>query len=387
MFRHGFVVLILLSTVAATFAAQPPSKLHRVGDHWTAWDPPTEFPEGAEIHTVVRGDTLWDLAGRYYGNPYLWPQIWEKNPYVLDAHWIYPGDPLVVGIQVTPIEEVRAATMEEAADAGGTDEEETGLRLDSTLGPPVALGSEDDIYCSGFIGGLDEDFSRRIVGSEYQSLTPTLVQAGRGGSQFGDIDSVKIDLSMGDIVYVDGGSNAGLFPGDLFTIVVPEENVRHPLTGKVMGRFYGYVGRLRVLSVQEESGIAEIVQSCMPTRVGAVLMPFEEQPVPLARRTPRVGVNEPTSEAELEGAATIVRSESGVVSLGQDHVVYVDRGLSDDVTPGDIYTIYRLNKKGLPPVVMGELGVLSVHENSSVARILESRYTIRVGDRLELKSR
>jgi hypothetical protein len=387
MFRHGLVVLALFVTVAPTFAAQPPSNLHRVGDHWTAWNPPTDFPEGAEIHTVVKGDTLWDLAGSYYGNPYLWPQIWEKNPYVLDAHWIYPGDPLVVGIQVTPIEEVRASTMGEGEGSGVADEEETGLRLDSRLGPPVALGSEDDIYCSGFIGSLDEDFPRRIMGSEYQSLTPTLVAAGGSGSQFGDIDSVKIDLSMGDIVYVDGGSSAGLFPGDLFTIVVPRESVRHPLSGQVMGRFYSYVGRLRVLSVQEDSGIAEIVQSCMPARVGAELMPFEEQPVPLARRTPRVGFNEPASEAELEGAATIVRSESGVVSLGQDHVVYVDRGLDHDVTPGDIFTIYRINKKGLPPVVMGELGVLSVHEKSSVARILESRYTIRVGDRLELKSR
>src|ERR1051325_3817427 len=92
------VAVVLLGSVAVASAAdRPPQDLHRVGDHWTAWNPP-QPPEGVQTHIVERGDTLWDLAAKYYGNPYLWPQIWEKNQYILDAHWIYPGDPLVLGI-------------------------------------------------------------------------------------------------------------------------------------------------------------------------------------------------------------------------------------------------------------------------------------------------
>jgi hypothetical protein len=34
---------------------------------------------------------------------------------------------------------------------------------------------------------------------------------------------------------------------------------------------------------------------------------------------------------------------------------------------------------------MGELAVLSVHKRFSVAKIIESRYPIRLGDRLEPK--
>ncbi len=59
-------------------------------------------PEGAKVHTVVPGDTFWALAATNLGNPYLWPQIWEKNQYVLDAHWIYPGDPLVLDLAGDP---------------------------------------------------------------------------------------------------------------------------------------------------------------------------------------------------------------------------------------------------------------------------------------------
>src|SRR5579864_5878135 len=100
----GIVLLItLLGAGALSAASRPPRELHRVGDHWTAWNPP-EQPAGTETYTIARGDTLWGLAKRFYGNPYLWPQLWEKNQYILDAHWIYPGDPLVTGIQVAPVD-------------------------------------------------------------------------------------------------------------------------------------------------------------------------------------------------------------------------------------------------------------------------------------------
>ena len=50
---------------SGVFAAQPPRDLHQVGDHWTAWEPPSSFEAGADVYTIVRGDTLWDLARNY----------------------------------------------------------------------------------------------------------------------------------------------------------------------------------------------------------------------------------------------------------------------------------------------------------------------------------
>ena len=105
--RH-LTVFALLGTVAFAGVAleaadTPPAHLKLVDGHWTAWDPPPT-PEGAKVHIVVPGDTFWDLAAANLGNPYLWPQIWEKNQYILDAHWIYPGDPLVLSIEAVPTE-------------------------------------------------------------------------------------------------------------------------------------------------------------------------------------------------------------------------------------------------------------------------------------------
>jgi hypothetical protein len=52
-----------------------------------------EVAVGGEMtHEVTRGETLWALAGRYLGNPFRWPLIFEANrSEIRDPHWIFPG--------------------------------------------------------------------------------------------------------------------------------------------------------------------------------------------------------------------------------------------------------------------------------------------------------
>ena len=389
----SLVLLLVLAGGVGVWGQKPPESLHLVGDHWTAWDPPVSHEEGAEIYIVRTGDTLWDLAERFYGNPYLWPQLWERNRYVLDAHWIYPGDPLVVGVEVTPIERIAEVTdAAEAAGAGGdavkgAGEPGDGLNLDRSVSPPVPLGYESDVDCSGYIGGLSESFAYQIVGSEYEALMPDLATTGRLGNEgaYGSIDTLKVGLATGDIVYLDGGLAGGLFPGTLYTVIQPREQVFEPGSRTaLMGRFYRQSGRVRVLSVQDETAIAEIVQTCVPINVGDGLVPYVAQPIPLVSRGLPTGVNDPVGAGALVDAPRIVRSESRVFTIGQDHVVYVDRG-EGEIEPGQIYTIYRQNQRGLPPVVVGEVGILKVHERSAVAKVIESRHAVYIGDLLSLK--
>lgn len=391
----------------------PPRNLHLENDHWTAWNPPP-VPDGAQIYTVQSGDSLWSIAQQFLSDPHLWPQIWEQNQYILDAHWIYPGDPLIVsglsaqldgsqGVAGPPLDGAGEAVTglsddpfsdpyEDVQDADGS--------LDSMLGTatgsgdaPVPLGYEADIYCTGYIGSLDEEFAFSIAGSEYDFLTPNLSakQQTDAIGEFGKANVEKYGLGLGDIVYIDGGRADGLGAGELLSAITPQDKVFHPATSNLLGRLYAYRGRVRVLSVQDETAIGEIVQLCSPIPVGTSLKFFEPEPIPLRRITPIRPPNFPAAPEELEGAPIIISAVdnlitgAGLVALGTGYLVVIDHGYTQDVAPGDIYTVYRRGREGYPPTVIGEIGVLSVFENASLARILRSRYAIYLGDPLVIK--
>lgn len=65
------------------------------------------------VHQVRPGDTLWDLAGVYLANPFLWPQIYQLNAHVVeDPHWIYPGENLALPSGTVAVADATAVPLE-----------------------------------------------------------------------------------------------------------------------------------------------------------------------------------------------------------------------------------------------------------------------------------
>ncbi len=132
-----------------------------------------------DTYVVKKGDTLWDISGRFLNKPWLWPEIWQANPQVHNPHLIYPGDVLNLKyINGRPMVEVtRGADGGPAIDTIQLSEVEDFLKLIRVVDKPKDLP---------YIVGLEED---------------------------------RVRVANGQLAYARGIPNAQ--PGDMFAIMRP----------------------------------------------------------------------------------------------------------------------------------------------------------------------
>ena len=341
-----------------------------IAPHWTRNSSfPTSIPEGAAYYVVVRGDTLWDIAGRYLKNPYLWPQIWDQNKYVTDAHWIYPGDPLVLP-KLAVVAEQAGQAPGEGLPEGIAEEGEVALGEApgaGEAGAAAALGpvtEELSLQCAMYIVQDREDESLYLVGSE----------------QGAD----KMALSERDIVYLNKGSNAGVKAGDLYTLHHVAYPVRHPVSGKKLGTKIETTGWVKVILVQEDTACAVIEQACLDVHAGDYLKPFEKVNVPMVVRRAPAECCEP---ANGKIARHVVDLQDDATIAGTGQFVTIDAGTDDGVAPGNVFAVYRIQYPSVPSPrdAVGEATVVSVRERTATAKLTYARKEVMVGDEVELR--
>jgi hypothetical protein len=386
--RRVAPVLLLVFVTTAAFAqrqtSQPPRELHRYGDHYTAYEPPdpATYPAGARTHEIKRGDTLWDLAQTYYNNPYLWPQLWESNTWITDAHWIYPGDVLLVEGEGTSVAEAAQAGESGAlstvtprgddvfatTNSGGVTVARLGLES-----RPRALGVEADVYCYGYIGDPNESMPNYFSSHDDVELKYVM-----------DADpEMPASASLSDLIYVKGDATTGLVAGDTYLLVEPRKIVRHPVTKEVLGREYEYVGQARILCTENGRSRAIITSTCREIQVGARLKPVPQLPIPIAR-VPEMADFCYTSNGKASGY--IVESQGWDDGLAQGNLVQIDLGSADQIAPGDFLTVSRPSKRSdQPDVFLGQIGVLTTEMNTATAIVIDVRRELKIGDKVELR--
>lgn len=375
MFTSSMAVIGLsLATLvgAQTDGAAPVSDPPQVGPfevapHWTPYDYPTSIGEGQAFHIVVKGDTLWDIAGRYLDNPYLWPQIWEANPYITRARLIYPGDPVFLpSVQLADAPAAEEEFAEETATAPVVEEDYLPEWLD--MDALVNVASAETVRYSGYISASIEDESLKIKGMEIEN--GTLLETVTAGTR--------------EYLYLNHGANAGLKAGDLYIINRRVREVHNAITGKRVGYRILTTGIARILLVGENSSRAVVEASGREVATGDYLRPLTEVESPLVKRRVVVEGGDLSMDGNRSTGYVVDLSDEDTSAAAASSVLGVDVGSGAGLAVGRVITVFRQGDKA-DPITRRPLGaavVVSVRENFSVARLVFSKEEIMMGDRV-----
>jgi LysM repeat protein len=331
-----------LLLLAATLAALPAASL-------AAQQPAT--------HTVQGGDTLWDLARRYLGDPFLWPQIYRLNTSVVeDPHWIYPGEVL----QLVPGEGVQAVPSEAAPPAPGAPQE--GRAREGEYPMPEFAQRKQGGSMESLRAYTEQTYQPLRPGAFFSAIWLTEEQALPSGRMLGAITPPQIG-------YIREGAPAMVH---VSVGVQPPENAEYAVhdTLLVFEReigFRGYgdivvpTGMVRITGRSERQHLAEVIAVYGAMRHGQEVIPAASHvPGPMARPVP-------TTDS-LVGSVLGAR-ESRMLKEPQSRLL-IDLGRADGVAPGDIFEIRRVpgprpNAAANEDELMGRGQVVHVGERSA----------------------
>ncbi len=335
-------------------------------------DRPISVPN---VHLVKKGDTLWGLSNQYLHNPWGWPTLWSYNPQVQNPNWIYPGDQL----RMRHPNEIGAG-----GDAGAT--RRLGQGGFTNRRPAV---SRDTVFLrdQGFLGDPTRDVWGELVGAVEEQML----------------------LAEGNRVYLYMRPGVEVSPGQELTIfrdVRQPENV--PGARKPPGRIVTVNGSVKVTSFDPKTRVAraEVSESIDAIERGAKVGPVRRKfdVVPPSANTKAV-------------ESRVLTSVFPHVYLGQNQVVFLDRGSDDGLAIGNTLHILRRgdtwrgtlainpgmlrervkmesservelestplhgDPETFPEESVAELRVLRVEKQSAIALVVQSRREVIPGDR------
>ncbi len=299
-------------------------------------------------HTVKPGDTLWDIAGFYYQNPFLWPYIWRANlTQIEDPHWIYPDQVFVIppspeeslGMVPAPVESVTEVPPVEEVYTYVPPAPPTKKTAEviSVVKPEEHIFSEDIIHRAGFILTEDLPLWATITGTE-----PT--------------DEKMI--SAYKTIYIDRASDVKV--GDILTIYRPGKGISHPKTGEFLGKEIIVLGRAEVEEVGEQGSRCKVIDSYDIIKKGDLVTPYQPQIAP-------ENVTLLPATKELEGYVVEVKSTE---KLKPPHIfIYLDQGENSGVAVGDIFDVYQervVGGKKMPDFTIAKVQVISIFEKACI---------------------
>lgn len=288
-------------------------------------------------YTAKKGETLAEIARRFFDSETYWPQLWKDNDHIRNPYSLKEGERIrlyhTAGSKKIPLALIARPLPETEA--------------------PFALFSPID-----------------AVGFVRPEPVPSL------GSLF-KVTGNKALIAQGDEVFLrkrrddafEAGTRYRLFrvspiPG---SPVPPGLGVQHLITGVV-----------EVTDVKPDYAVATVIQSYRRIHIDDRVMPYTKRSpvIPLVR-----------CQKGLHG--TLAASEEKLTLMGEGHIAFIDKGRKDGVAPGQQYLLCEKKTRIKPdtgrevtvgPIDFGTLLVLVAEERASTVVITQSDRPVAPGD-------
>jgi LysM repeat protein len=231
-----------------------------------------EQKETEGVYTIKKGDTLWDISAKFLKDPFLWPKLWQKNPYITNPHWIYPGNPVrLSAFEEAKKEEPPRVIEEKPREVKEVKPEVAEVKEVKKVEPPPVVEKKleviaekkpveekkviPEIRSAGFIAGFD-----------YKGIGVIL-----------DNKEGKNLMAEGDVLYLAFKTAETISIGNKYTVFRASDIIRDPVTEKKIGRKYSISGNIEIIDQFGNFYTARVLEAFEAVYKGDMIQPYSKE--------------------------------------------------------------------------------------------------------------
>jgi hypothetical protein len=324
-------------------------------------------PAHPDRYTVVKGDTLWDIAGKFLSRPWQWSEIWHNNPAIHNPDLIYPGDVLVLSY----VDGKPRIQVETPSEPSPGPQAQSDTLSEPRLSPRVRSTPIEQVIPVIPMKAIRQFLSRpRVVGVDELKSAPYVVAfAGE-----------HIVGGAGNRIHVRAIEHG---TPDAYTVFRQGAPYKDAETGEILGYEAIYIGDSHLEQTGDPATLF-LDHTELETRIGDRLLPVEQEQFRLAFQphAPKI---------RLRGH--IIGVLKGVSQIGQYSIVALDKGTADGIETGHVMEILQQGRAVrdivstmsgetvvMPDQKAGLLMVFRPYERISYALVMQATRALHVLD-------
>lgn len=321
----------------------------------SAADPLQLVDNPPDRHIVVKGDTLWDISGKFLKQPWRWPEIWQMNrDQIKNPHLIYPGDVVLLDM------------------SSGSPRLRLGKKVGAGTGklqPTVYSKPIQQVVPSIPPNAIEPFISQPLVIEDGELNTGVKIVA---------MQEDRMLVGTGDSFYASGIPDASVEKWHVFRKGKP---LKDPATGKILAYEAFFLGNARLVKPGEPA-LLRVSLAKEEIARGDRLIPAPEPEI----------ISYVPHRPEQDVSARVLGIYGGLREGGANSVVALNVGKNDGMEIGHVVALYRkrvsldVDDSGrrtstpVPDERYGLAFVFRVFNGVSYALVVESSKAVIVGD-------